>query len=84
MIPSVASAVLTTSVNAVKIGRDYTIVTDLKSAVIVWEKHRERMMAEGMGSRDMPSVNACIDKRLYRISWNGRVWHPTTGAEILY
>jgi len=34
------------------------------------------------GASEAPAVTACIDKRLYRISYNGRAWDAGTGLEI--
>lgn len=82
--PEAALAVLEGKpANAVKIGKHLMACTDLKNAVAIWEGLRFVMMEQGLGSSDMPTVNACIDRRLYRISWNGRVWDAGTDAEVL-
>ncbi len=65
--------------NAVKIGRDYIPCDNLKEAVILWVEARTHM---NWGASDAPKVTACIDKKLYRISYNGRVWDAGTGAEV--
>ena len=78
---SLAPVALPAQSNAVKIGRSYHRVAGLSDAVAVWCAFRDRMMEEGLGSSDAPSVTACVDKKLYRISWNGRVWDAGTGSE---
>jgi hypothetical protein len=71
------------SANLVKIGRAYHRIDGLSHAVAIWTDFRDRMMNEGLGSSDAPSVTACVDNKLYRISWNGRVWDGGTGAEVI-
>lgn len=67
--------------NAVKIGKDYIPCNTLEEAVVLWNEARQHM-EEVHGERFSPQVTACIDKKLYRISYNGRVWDAGTGAEI--
>ena len=52
----------------------------LADAVWQWEQFRD---ATSCGARECSGAKACIGGKLYRISYNGRVWHPSTGAEIL-
>ena len=66
--------------NAVKIGRTLFPVDTLKDAVAFWNGIRAQ---HNMGASEAPLVAACIDGKLYRISYNGRCWHPTTGAEVI-
>lgn len=79
MTTELSPKVQRTAKNAVKIGRDYFSVADLAEAVATWNAARD---AYGWGSSDAPSCTACIDKKLYRISYNGRVWDGATGAEV--
>lgn len=60
--------------NGLKIGQRFIAVAGLGDAVAAWGAFRDRMMQEGLGSSDMPSVTCCVDKKCYRISWNGAVW----------
>lgn len=71
------------TVNAVKIGQSYHRVAGLPDAVAVWEAFRDRFMENGGGSSDAPNCTACVANKLYRISWNGRVWDGATGAEVM-
>jgi hypothetical protein len=66
------------AMNAVKIGPDYFPVRDLAHAVETWEACRD---SNGWGSSESPRVTACVDKKLFVISYNGRVWTPD-GAEV--
>lgn len=66
--------------NVVKIGQQLIPVATLKDAVRVWEEWRDQ---SGLGASESPSVKACVDRKLFRISYNGRVWHPSTGAEVI-
>lgn len=66
--------------NAVKIGKHLIAVADLKAAVAFWEGIRAQ---HDLGASESPPVTACIDKKLYRISYNGRVWDAGTGAEVI-
>jgi hypothetical protein len=74
------TTLLPAQANGCKIGRVYLPVTNLKDAVRVWEQHRD---FHNLGASESPSVTACIDKKLYRISYNGRVWDSATGAEVI-
>lgn len=64
--------------NAVKIGRDYIPCATLAEAVVLWNEARQYL---GCGASTAPKVTACIDKKLYRISYNGRAWDAGTGEE---
>jgi hypothetical protein len=75
-----ALATLPAQSNGIKIGRTLQRCAGLSDAVVIWGAFRDQMMAKGLGSSDAPPVTACVDKRLYRISWNGRVWDAGTGA----
>lgn len=66
--------------NAVKIGSRYMPCADIKEAVAHWENMRDSM---NWGASESPAVTACIDKKLYRISYNGRVWDAGTGIEVI-
>lgn len=65
--------------NAVKIGKDFIPCANLKEAVTLWTEARTYL---NVGASEAPKVTACIDKKLYRISYNGRVWDAGTGAEV--
>lgn len=65
--------------NAVKIGPDYFPVATLQEAVDCWTAARDQ---NEWFSSNAPGCTACIGKRLYRISYNGRVWDAATRAEV--
>lgn len=65
--------------NAVKIGREYIPVNTLEEAVTLWEEARAFL---GCGASEAPIVTACIDRKLYRIAYNGRAFDAGTGVEI--
>ena len=57
-----------------------TKVTSLEKASEEWQKVRT---LNHWGVRDMPEVYVLEgNKKVARISYNGRCWHPTSGAEI--
>ena len=66
--------------NAVKIGPDYFPVVTLADAVATWNACRD---SNGWGASESPRVTCCIDRKLYRISYNGRAWDAGTGAEVI-
>ena len=66
--------------NAVKIKQAYFPVSSLKEAVSFWCFTRD---TNGWGASDCAGATACIDGKLFEISYNGRCWHPTTGAEVM-
>lgn len=74
------SLVLPKQSNGVKIGDCLFRVANLKEAVELWERTRDEL---NLGASESPSVTACIDSRLYRISYNGRVWDPATDLEVI-
>ena len=57
--------------NAIKIGKDYFPVASLKEAVETWFA---ALRSNGWSGSECPKVTACVDKKLYRISYNGRAW----------
>ena len=65
--------------NLLKIGRVYVEIDTLEDAVAIWTAERE---AQNYASSDAPYVTACVNKKLYRISYNGRVWDPNTNLEV--
>jgi hypothetical protein len=65
--------------NAVKIGPDYFPISTLREARDAWVACRDQ---NGWGASESPLVTACVDRKLYRISYNGRVWDAGTGAEV--
>ena len=68
------------SVNAVKIGPDYFRVKDLADAQSTWNAARD---SNSWGGRNAPDCTACVDRKLYRISYNGRIWDAGTGEEVV-
>ena len=66
--------------NAVKIGQHLIPCATLREAVAIWEGIRAQ---HDLGASDSPPVRACINGELFRISYNGRCWHPSTGAEVI-
>ena len=68
------------SANAVKIGPDYFRVRDLADAQKTWVDCRN---SNGWGASEAPECTACVDRRLYRVSYNGRVWDAATGEEVV-
>ena len=57
-----------------------TKVTSLEEASEEWQKFRT---LNHWGVRDMPEVYVLDgNNKVARISYNGRCWHPTSGAEI--
>ena len=68
------------SQNAVKIGRLIIPIVSLEEAVAIWEQIRNE---RDLGASESPKVTACFDKKLFRISYNGRVWDAGTGAEVI-
>lgn len=67
--------------NALKIGQDYIPIQSLDEASTLWNEARDFMEAK-TGERYAPTVTACVDKKLYRLTYNGRVWDAATGLEI--
>jgi hypothetical protein len=65
--------------NGVKIGKDIIAVSSLNEAVERWEAHRD---FNNLGASESPNVTACVEGRLFRISYNGRCWNPSTGKEV--
>lgn len=68
------------SQNAVKIGRSYFPIVSLEEAVHIWEEYRTD---RNLGASDSPKVTVCYDRKLFRISYNGRVWDAGTGIEVI-
>ena len=57
-------------------------VASLREASDVWCRYRD---AHGLGASEAPRVTVvdyATSETVARISYNGRLWHPTTGAEI--
>ena len=66
-----------------KIGPKYIVINSLAEAARIWNDVRDVMLNEGLGSSDAPAVNVILDRKGYRISWNGCVWDAATGLEVL-